>query len=1355
MRLLLSFLCACLKGLALIVLLVSALLCSLVQVQPWQAQTVTYLLQQQGIAVQGLTRHGVGRWSMARLDHPQLQLTQALIEYRIRYRQGWSLQITQLQAQDLILVSDDTEQAAPVAEPDDWQWQQLQQLQQPEFWQQLALTLTEQLQQIPRIPVPPLTFSSHLRLDNLSVAGMSGIAVDSQLHWQPDAPGLVADLQLDWQDHSLQLELAAHRQQLWVNTQIQWQQAILGFQPESTERVNSHLQLGLQIAPYDWQWQLLLTHDNWPDHLPQLDVNARGQLDLSPLAEHQLTLSIAHQQQQWLATDLTISADQQQFSLVADRLPLFPLAMFLPGLDGHLDAQLQLQLDQDLQLSLSAQGAGLWQEWPWRLAADSHWQHSINIDQLWLQLGEQRLHLKGTIDPWLRDVDLQAELTKVDHQALFWLATDFLPPPLQQWQATGQLSLQGWLDRSQWQTSLDLLLDPRGPWPLTVRAEAEGDLHQANIRRLTIEHPQAVQANLSGQVNWQQSQFNAAGVMDLTNIDLLRPWLSPYVDLDWLYATELSARADVNSQGSFTDFSVSGDLAASAAPGGEPLRGEFNDVHWRFPDYAWQLGQGQLWGEDNLVKASGWFDLFADSNIEGNLALNNSEQVYRLLDHYLDLNLPWPDAVVWPQMDAELSVTDRLVHPHVDGTWQARGAIGDQVIKGQGPLRYRPLLLIFEQLQLTDLPGSVNGRVRLNFDENTHNIALTLVDLDHSWLVPLLADYPQWQQELMDSEQQLNGRVSSRGSWQAPVLDINLQSLLSWQQQPASLTLETKGTWPYLAWPMVRLDLFDLGFLQSIGSYQADDLQLLWQARLNLEPVLLLGQELGLFDWQGDLPFRGRWLSDLEISGPDDNRQLQGTQQLQLDLLNVGLAEPLPVRIRLDSDTRQQRWESLLDVNLGERGQWQLRHQSPNNRHDFLDNSEWHLQGASDLAAIYSLIGMDEQNFSGLLSTDLKLLGWTAPMLFGQLSLTDASYQNLRSGTKVDNLQLSLAAEQQRVRIVQGQARDSNQGMLILTGDASWQRWSDVNARLRLGVRDFHAVQRFDLDAFLHGDLDLRYQNGQGRLSGDLQLSPLTLRLNQLSGINIPTLRLQQDDQTARQNPWLDNILLNLTLQANRRAFIYGMGLEAELQGQVAITGQASQPRIQGEFNIIQGRYDLLTRVFRVEQGVIRLEQDQLYYSLRARHDRNDTEFRVTLEGQDDDVDIQLSSTPNMPEDELLAQLVFGRSLEGISTFQAVRLGLALNRLRTGSIDPIRATSDFFGIDTIDFDADEDDQITLMLGKYITDQLFLEIGSGTGEQSGFSGRLRLDMNPQWRFESYSTSGRTSSTGAELIWQRDF
>ena len=84
--------------------------------------------------------------------------------------------------------------------------------------------------------------------------------------------------------------------------------------------------------------------------------------------------------------------------------------------------------------------------------------------------------------------------------------------------------------------------------------------------------------------------------------------------------------------------------------------------------------------------------------------------------------------------------------------------------------------------------------------------------------------------------------------------------------------------------------------------------------------------------------------------------------------------------------------------------------------------------------------------------------------------------------------------------------------------------------------------------------------------------------------------------------------------------------------------------------------------------------------NIAASEEIEDVTVRVNVTGRAMDPQIAFSSTPGLPQDEILSRILFGNSVGNLSTIQAVQLAASLNSLRSsgGGLNPlldiIRAT---------------------------------------------------------------------------------
>lgn len=1321
----------------------------------WQANLTGQALVRLGIEHQGLSRERPGHWRLQSLQWQGWQLEGLHLQSRPRWHQG-RLEISEL---DLSIAKVQPPEAlATERQSTDWQ-QQLSQV-----LEQLPEQLNQAAKALPDLPILPVALTANLRIDQLSwQAEQTPWQLDLHLNLPHQQP-LQASLNLQqFEAQSLSAELHWQPQTLTVTGQWQPAQDPEWIQPLQAAQAEPW-QLGFQLELWEdadqLQWQAQAQSLVWPYAAPDVQLQSSGQLAKSSYQHHAQVQIREKDALPWLDLNADFTLDQQSIQLDLDDLPLYWLAPWIDELDGLLSGQFNVQQQsQSLQVHAQLQGQGWWQQWPWQLDLGLKPEQRLQVMPSFLQLGEQSLNVQGWVDLSHEQLQLDISNVQLNQFSLWQIDQQDWPAALQSWQAQGQAQLSGSWYAPDWQAELSAILDPRGPWPVQASATAQGNFEQAQFERLHLLAPQGLELDFQGLIDWQRATLGGQLGFELMNDDSLRPWLASYLDLSELQASQLKGRLQSQVQGPWNQLAGKGQLSLRALLHGQSASLNLDSLSWRYPELAFDLKAGKLQIGDNGVQAQGQYQW--QQQVEASLALdlNNLKQGMGLAQSYGFLaDLVWPEQLEKVSISGPVQLSGASQNPDLSAELRADALVEQQPLGLSTELTFSEQLLTVPRFSVNLGDGSLTGLGRYHLGSSEHQLQLDLSDFDPSlgylWLEdPDLADF------LQQLNLQLQGQWQSHGPIAQASYVVNLSSQANIEQQQAGFLIQAEGQWPQIKLDEIHLSAGDLGWLDASFDWQsADDITFDWQAQLNLEPWLELARDLELVSWQGRSPVSGQLRSQLRITGALEQPNIQGQQILDIRIDDPSLPEPLPLNLTWSTRTQEELWINELHLELFERGAWRLASRSPKQLSEWLAESQFSLKGQSDLAAISRLFNWDEQSLAGQVEADLNWQGGIEePLVNGWLRLNRGRYQNLRSGSLIRNIELELSAHGQGFDISRGRAQDSQQGQVFLLGQARWQRLEDFSLNLNLAAREFHLIQRFDLDAYVQGDLDFTFAQGRGLLTGDLNMSPLQIRLDRMATSSISRLNVVAPDvEEPDQLDILDYIDLDITLTANRRAFLYGQGLDAELEGQIRVSGLASDPRIQGEFNVIQGRYDLLTRVFRIEKGFVRLEQQAIFLNLRAKHAGPEYDFFVDLNGEDDNFDLQLSSEPSLPEDQLIAQLLFGKGIEGMTAFQAIRLANAVNRLRDpgAHLDPLKAAGDLLGLDNVEL-SDQDDELSINAGKYLTDKVYIQFGTGFGEQ-GLNGKVRWELTPQLRLEGYSGSRQEEfNSGAEFIWQRDF
>ncbi|MBT8412093.1 MAG: translocation/assembly module TamB domain-containing protein, partial [Octadecabacter sp.] len=230
---------------------------------------------------------------------------------------------------------------------------------------------------------------------------------------------------------------------------------------------------------------------------------------------------------------------------------------------------------------------------------------------------------------------------------------------------------------------------------------------------------------------------------------------------------------------------------------------------------------------------------------------------------------------------------------------------------------------------------------------------------------------------------------------------------------------------------------------------------------------------------------------------------------------------------------------------------------------------------------------------------------------------------------------------------------------------------------------------------------------------------------------------------------------LDLLVRAPARIFVRGRGLDAELGGSLRVTGTSNEVIPIGRFDLIRGRLDILGQRFELSEGYAQLQGDfSPFIRLAATTEaRTGTTVSIIVEGPADDIEVRFESTPALPQDEVLSQLLFGRDLSSISPLQAVQLASAVGTLAGtggggGVLSNLRQGLD---LDALDITTDENGNAAVSAGKYISENVYTDVTVGSDGTSEIN--LNLDINRD--FTARGTVGSGGDTSIGIFFERDY
>ncbi|MDP2062150.1 MAG: translocation/assembly module TamB domain-containing protein [Phaeovulum sp.] len=305
-------------------------------------------------------------------------------------------------------------------------------------------------------------------------------------------------------------------------------------------------------------------------------------------------------------------------------------------------------------------------------------------------------------------------------------------------------------------------------------------------------------------------------------------------------------------------------------------------------------------------------------------------------------------------------------------------------------------------------------------------------------------------------------------------------------------------------------------------------------------------------------------------------------------------------------------------------------------------------------------------------------------------------------------------------------------------------------------------------DTRLDGNLSVSGALAGGALiSGALSLAQTELRLPEAAALvalpDVTHLGAPAEVNTTRRRAGLlggsgarggDAVFqLDIAVAAPRRIFVRGRGLDAELGGALRMGGTSAEVQTSGQFDLIRGRLDILGRRFTLTEGQVQLQGAlSPWIRFSATTAAAGITATITLEGEATAPVLRLSSTSDLPQDEVLARLLFSRGIDTLSPLQAVQMAQAVAQLAgkggEGLMGRLRQS---FGLDDLDLATDAEGGAALRLGKYLSDNLYTDVTLGSDGKAEVN--LNLDLTPS--LTARGTLGADGSSGLGLYFERDY
>ncbi|MEA3008640.1 MAG: translocation and assembly module TamB [Sphingomonadales bacterium] len=400
--------------------------------------------------------------------------------------------------------------------------------------------------------------------------------------------------------------------------------------------------------------------------------------------------------------------------------------------------------------------------------------------------------------------------------------------------------------------------------------------------------------------------------------------------------------------------------------------------------------------------------------------------------------------------------------------------------------------------------------------------------------------------------------------------------------------------------------------------------------------------------------------------------------------------------------------------------------------------------------------------------TGVELLDVSGPVAVGADARGTLSNPQIRGSLRTERARIESAVTGMVIDNVRAAGRFGGSKLVLDSFAGTTKRGGSVTGRavfdlagpkgfgidIALQARAAQLLDRDDIKAQVTGPVAIRSDGETGSISGKVDLVSGSFRLGavtastQVPRLAVREINLPPDErpEPRQLSPWR----LDLDVNARNRLMVTGLGINSEWSADLKVAGTVTEPRISGRADLVRGSYDFAGRRFDLERGQIRFLGESpvnpvLDITAQGGVQGLNAVIRVTGRGQRPE--IAFTSTPALPQDELLSRLLFGASITNLSAPEALQLAAAVASLNNsgGGLDPINAVRAATGLDRLRIvpaDITTGQGTAIAAGKYLGRRVYVEVVT---DARGYSATLVEYQITRWLslLSSISTIGRES------------
>jgi translocation and assembly module TamB len=427
-------------------------------------------------------------------------------------------------------------------------------------------------------------------------------------------------------------------------------------------------------------------------------------------------------------------------------------------------------------------------------------------------------------------------------------------------------------------------------------------------------------------------------------------------------------------------------------------------------------------------------------------------------------------------------------------------------------------------------------------------------------------------------------------------------------------------------------------------------------------------------------------------------------------------------------------------------------------------DGQWDLKlaGSLDMGLLNPLLEARGRHVTGEVAIDTTVTGAVGdPEIGGTVRLAKGTFRDYAQGVNLSDITGELSGNHGLLRIEKLTARAAP-GNVAVEGTIGILQ-PKIPVDLKITAQDAQPIANNIVTANLNAEMTVK---GTAReeleVAGKIEINRANVEIPSGLPPNVAVLDVRRPGKPKPPPPEKPLIIeLNITVDAPRQILVKGRGLDAELGGELRIRGTTESPNVGGGFELQRGFFTLASSKLTFSNGNVTFSGAGLKNKIDPNLDFLassqvlDVTATVRITGLADSPKIELSSVPDLPQDEILARLLFGQPASTLTALQVVQIGAALASLGGGggSLNPVAKIQKALGLDRLSVGstttttatgAQQTNGAQVEAGRYVSSRVFVAVKEKTTGESQLA--VDVDLTKHLKLQTKLGTGSASAQG---------